>query len=58
VKDTRFRAILDFYKIELSDEEYRLLKKRFMGKASNEINYVEFDNTIRTYSGDFDAYKP
>jgi len=29
-----------------------------MGKASNEINYVEFDNTIRTFSGDYDAYKP
>jgi len=52
--DTRFRAILDFHKITLSDDEYSLLCKRFMAKAKNEVNYVAFDNVLRVYSGDIE----
>ena len=52
--DTRFRAILDFHKVSLSDIEYQLLCKRFMSKAKNEVNYVEFDRVLRVYSGDWE----
>ncbi len=58
VLDTRFRAILDFHKVALNDEEYRLLCKRFMAKAKNEVNYVEFDNLLRHYSGDWEMQEP
>ena len=54
VLDTRFRAILDFHKIQLSDDEYGLLRKRFVAGAKNEINYVDFDNLLRHYSGDWE----
>jgi hypothetical protein len=50
--DTRFRAILDFHQVPLSDEEYLLLKKRFKAKSHNEINYNDFDLVLRYYSGD------
>ena len=55
VLDTRFRAILDFHKIQLSEEEYGLLRKRFVAAAKNEINYIDFDNLLRHYSGDWEA---
>ncbi len=54
VMNTRFRAILDFHKVTLSDIEYELLCKRFMAKAKNEVNYVDFDNVLRRYSGDIE----
>jgi len=50
--NTRFRAILDFHKITLNEEEYALLSKRFRSKAKNEINYVDFVNVLRHYAGD------
>lgn len=52
--DTRFRAILDFHQITLAEEEYLLLRKRFIAKARNEINYVDFDKILRYYSGDWE----
>jgi len=54
VLNTRFRAILDFHKVKLSDEEYELLCKRFISKAKNEVNYVDFDKVLRYYSGDWE----
>lgn len=54
VLNTRFRAILDFHKITLNEEEYRLLCKRFVWKAKNEVNYVDFVNVLRHYSGDYE----
>jgi hypothetical protein len=52
VLNTRFRAILDFHKITLSEAEYALLCKRFRSKAKNEVNYVDFVNVLRHYAGD------
>ena len=44
----RFRAIMDFHKLPLKDEEYRLLCKRF-AHHSIEFNYVEFDEILKKY---------
>lgn len=52
VANSRFRSIFDFLKLTLTDEEYEIINKRFMAKAPNEINYVEFDNVLKRYSGD------
>ena len=52
VKDTRFRSIFDNMKLWITDGEFNLINKRFMAKAANEINYVEFDHVMRWYSGD------
>lgn len=52
VNMTRFRQIMDNMKLRASDADFALLNKRFMAKASNEINYVEFDWVLRHYSGD------
>ena len=38
--------------MRVTAEEYGIIKKRFMAKAANEINYVEFDHVLRHYSGD------
>ncbi len=52
VANTRFRSIFDTLKLQISEEEYQLICKRFQAKANNEINYVEFDYVLRYYSGD------
>ncbi len=52
VTSTRFRSIFDSQKLWLTDRQFHLMNKRFMGKAANEINYVEFDYVLRLYSGD------
>lgn len=52
VANSRFRSIFDFLKLYIPDEEYRLINKRFVAQAPNEINYIEFDRVLKTYSGD------
>ena len=52
VANTRFRSIFTTMKLQISDEEYKVIFKRFQAKADNEINYVEFDFVLRNYSGD------
>lgn len=52
VANSRFRSIFDFLKLALSDCEYKIINKRFVGGAPNEINYLEFDNLLKQYSGD------
>ena len=54
VANTRFRSIFDTMKLQISDEEYQVIFKRFAAKADDEINYVEFDFVLRSYSGDHD----
>ena len=49
---SRFRSIFDMLQLKISDEEFRLINKRFAAKANNEINYVEFDHVLKRYSGD------
>lgn len=49
---TRFKSIFDNFRMQVSDQEYGIILKRFMAKAANEINYVEFDHVLRHYSGD------
>ena len=49
---SRFRSIFDNMKLACSEEEFRIINKRFVAKAANEINYVEFDHVLREYSGD------
>ena len=48
----RFRSIFDTMKLTISEDEFKLINKRFQAKAKNEINYVEFDYVLRVYSGD------
>lgn len=38
--------------MQVSEQEYAIILKRFQAKAANEINYVEFDHVLRRYSGD------
>lgn len=52
VANSRFRSIFDFLKLTLTEEEYGIINKRFVAGAPNEINYLEFDNVLKTYSGD------
>lgn len=52
VNFTRFRSIFDNFKMQVTDEEYSLIQKRFQARAANEVNYVEFDHVLRNYSGD------
>lgn len=52
VANTRFRSIFDTMKLQISDEEFAIIFKRFKAKADNEVNYVEFDHVLRHYSGD------
>lgn len=51
---TRFRQIMDNFKLQASEHEFGLLNRRFQAKAANEINYVEFDYVLRQYSGDLE----
>ena len=39
-------------KLNFTNDELTLICKRFQAKASNEVNYVEFDHVLRFYSGD------
>lgn len=52
IQSSRFRAIFDTMKLFVTDEEFRIICKRFQARASNEVNYVEFDHVLRFYSGD------
>ena len=52
VANTRFRSIFDTVKLQISEEEYFIIFKRFQAKADNEVNYVECDHVLRHYSGD------
>jgi Ca2+-binding EF-hand superfamily protein len=52
VANSRFRSIFDFLKLYITDQEYMIINKRFVGGAPNEINYLEFDNLLKRYSGD------
>ena len=52
IANTRFRSIFDTMKLKVTDQEFDIINKRFQAKASNEINYVEFDFVLRYYSGD------
>ena len=68
IQGTRFRSILDFHKIRLSDDQYNIILKRyiyiyiyiqltykfcrFKHKMSNEIKYVDFLQLLNIYSGD------
>jgi Ca2+-binding EF-hand superfamily protein len=54
VANTRFRSIFDNMKLQITDEEYKIIFKRFQAKADDEVNYVEFDFVLRSYSGDHD----
>ena len=49
---TRFKSIFDNQKLCPTAEEFALINKRFQSKATDEINYVEFDYVLRQYSGD------
>jgi len=49
---TRFKSIFDNQKLLASAEEFALINKRFQARATDEINYVEFDHVLRQYSGD------
>ena len=49
---TRFKSIFDNQKLCPTAEEFVLINKRFQAKATDEINYVEFDHVLRQYSGD------
>jgi hypothetical protein len=51
---TRFRQIMDNFKLHASEQEFKLVNKRFQAKAANEINYTEFDHVLRQYSGDLE----
>ena len=51
---TRFRQIMDNFKLNCSEADFALINKRFQAKAANEINYVEFDHVLRHYSGDLE----
>ena len=42
--------------MQVTDAEYAIIRKRFQAKASNEINYVEFDHVLRHYSGDHQPF--
>ena len=53
---SRFKQIFDNFKLICSEEEFKLINKRFQAKAANEINYCEFDWVLREYSGDHKAH--
>lgn len=53
---SRFKSIFDNFKMRVSDYEYALVNRRFQAKAANEINYVNFDNVLRHYSGDHQPF--
>ena len=49
VVTTRFRSVLSFVGIVISDKEFELLTKRFAHRR-NEVNYLEFCNVLTKYS--------
>jgi len=49
IKFTRFRSIMDQLNIQLTDEAYNLLCKRFSHQGI-EFNYVEFDDILKKYA--------
>eukprot|EP01016_Furgasonia_blochmanni_P015088 TRINITY_DN1811_c0_g2_i3.p1 TRINITY_DN1811_c0_g2~~TRINITY_DN1811_c0_g2_i3.p1 ORF type:complete len:956 (-),score=361.13 TRINITY_DN1811_c0_g2_i3:227-3094(-) len=51
---TRFRSVLDFCKLPISEEEYQLLCKRFSYQGV-EFNYIEFDDVLNQYAQHFSA---
>lgn len=52
IANTRFRSIFLTMKLSFTDHEFAIICKRFQAKASNEINYVEFDYVLKFFSGD------
>lgn len=56
VANSRFRSIFDFQKLYISDDEYKIINKRFAAKAPNEINYKDFDTVLKRYSGDIEPF--
>lgn len=56
IQMSRFRSIFDNFKMRVSELEYSLINRRFQSKAANEINYVNFDNVLRHYSGDHQPF--
>jgi Ca2+-binding EF-hand superfamily protein len=55
VTTTRFRSILDLNNLKISDLEHQLLCRRF-AKRQNEVNYVDFVEVLKNYSGDAQAF--
>ena len=51
VANSRFRSIFDFLKLYINEEEYKIINKRFVAKAPNEINYVQFEQLLKSYAG-------
>ncbi|CAD8108204.1 unnamed protein product [Paramecium sonneborni] len=45
---TRFRSIMDFHKLPLTDDQFRVICKRFAYQGI-EFNYVEFDEILKKY---------
>jgi Ca2+-binding EF-hand superfamily protein len=52
IQNSRFRAIFDTMKLTVTDDEFKIICRRFQARAANEVNYVEFDYVLRFYSGD------
>jgi len=55
VTTTRFRSILDLQQLTINDTEHALLCRRF-AKRQNEVNYAEFVNVLKNYSGDSSVF--
>ena len=55
VTTTRFRSILDLQQLTINDTEHTLLCRRF-AKRQNEVNYAEFVNVLKNYSGDSSVF--
>ena len=49
VSFTRFRSILDFLNLKLTEEQFSILCKRFSHQAI-EFNYYEFDEVLKKYA--------
>ena len=45
---SRFRSIMDFHKIPLTDDEFKLLCKRFSHEGF-EFNYLEFGEILSQF---------
>lgn len=56
VANSRFRSIFDFLKLYITEDEYKVINKRFVANAPNEINYLDFDNVLKRYSGDDEPF--
>lgn len=55
VTTTRFRSILTMANLPVSDREFELLSRRFAHRR-NEVNYLEFVELLKYYSGDIEAF--